>query len=271
MIFPAIDLQNGRSVRLYKGDFEKETIINPDPVDQAQQYEAAGVQALHLVDLDGAKAGKPVNTDVAKRVRAAFSGILEIGGGIRDEAAVKLYMDMGIDRIILGSVALKNPELTKNLLKTYGGERIVIGVDGFDGKVATEGWLEQSDVTMSALISVMMEAGAKHFIVTDVNRDGTMQGANEDLLESLQKEFPNGNIIASGGIRNADDIRSLQSKGIKDSVLGKALYEGTITLEEIADMNVAEQQANNATNATANSATNAAGGNGKLDASKAAD
>ena len=166
---------------------------------------------------------------------------------------------------------MKNPELTKNLLKTYGGERIVIGVDGFDGKVATEGWLEQSDVTMSALISVMMEAGAKHFIVTDVNRDGTMQGANEDLLESLQKEFSNGNIIASGGIRNADDIRSLQSKGIKDSVLGKALYEGTITLEEIADMNVAEQQANNATNATANSATNAAGGNGKLDASKAVD
>ena len=107
MIFPAIDLQDGRSVRLYKGDFAKETIINPDPVDQASQYEAAGVGALHLVDLDGAKAGKPVNVDIVKRVRAAFTGVLEIGGGIRDKAAVDLYLEMGVNRVILGSVALK--------------------------------------------------------------------------------------------------------------------------------------------------------------------
>ena len=230
MIFPAIDLQDGRSVRLYKGDFAQETVINPDPVDQAKQYEAAKVGALHLVDLDGAKAGKPVNVDIVKAVREAFTGILEIGGGIRDKAAVDLYLGLGVDRVILGSVALKNPELTKQ-------ERIVIGVDGKNGKVAAEGWLDQSDVPMTDLIGAMVEGGAKYFIVTDVDRDGTMQGANEDLLGNLQKEFPTARIVASGGVRNLDDIKSLEAKGVMDSIVGKALYEGTITLAEIATYN----------------------------------
>ncbi len=237
MIFPAIDLQNGRSVRLYKGDFAQETVINPDPVAQAKAYEASGVGALHLVDLDGAKAGKPVNVDVVKAVRSAFTGILEIGGGIRDEAAVDVYVEMGVNRIILGSVALKNPEFTKCMLKKYGPERIVIGVDGKNGKVAAEGWLDQSDVAMSELIGIMAEAGAKYFIVTDVDRDGTMEGANEDLLGDLQSKFLAVHIVASGGIRNMTDIESLEARGIMDSVVGKALYEGTITLEAIAERN----------------------------------
>lgn len=237
MIFPAIDLLGGQSVRLYKGDYKKVTIIDPSPAHQAKAYEDAGVGALHLVDLDGAKAGKPINTNVIRAVRQAFTGILEIGGGIRDQEAVDLYMDMGLDRIILGSVALKNPIITKALLAKHGGDRIVIGVDGFDGKVATEGWLDQSEVAMDALIGEMMAYGAKHFIVTDVDRDGTMQGANEDLLQALQHQFPQANIIASGGVRHVADIQSLQAKGIKDAVIGKALYEGTITLEEIAHIN----------------------------------
>ena len=237
MIFPAIDLQDGRSVRLYKGDFAKETIINPDPVDQASQYESAGVGALHLVDLDGAKAGKPVNVDIVKNVRAAFTGILEIGGGIRDKAAVDLYLEMGVNRVILGSVALKNPELTKEVIAEYGAERIVIGVDGKDGKVAAEGWLDQSDVPMTELIGAMVAAGAKYFIVTDVDRDGTMQGANEALLVSLQDQFPTARIVASGGVRNLEDIKNLEKCGVVDSIVGKALYEGTITLEEIAAFN----------------------------------
>ena len=237
MIFPAIDLQDGRSVRLYKGDFAKETIINQDPVDQASQYEAAGVGALHLVDLDGAKAGKPVNVDIVKNVRAAFTGILEIGGGIRDKAAVDLYLEMGVNRVILGSVALKNPELTKEVIAEYGAERIVIGVDGKDGKVAADGWLDQSDVPMTELIGAMVAAGAKYFIVTDVDRDGTMQGANEALLSSLQDQFPTARIVASGGVRNLEDIKNLEKCGVVDSIVGKALYEGTITLEEIAAFN----------------------------------
>ena len=237
MIFPAIDLQDGRSVRLYKGDFAKETIINPDPVDQASQYEAAGVGALHLVDLDGAKAGKPVNVDIVKRVRAAFTGVLEIGGGIRDKDAVDLYLEMGVNRVILGSVALKNPELTKQVIAEYGPECIVIGVDGKNGKVAAEGWLDQSDVPMTDLIGAMVAAGAKYFIVTDVDRDGTMQGANEALLGSLQDQFPTARIVASGGVRHLEDIKNLEKRGVVDSIVGKSLYEGTITLEEIAAFN----------------------------------
>ena len=237
MIFPAIDLQDGRSVRLYKGDFAQETVINPDPVAQAKQYEDAKVGALHLVDLDGAKAGKPVNVDIVKAVRQAFTGILEIGGGIRDKAAVDLYLGLGVDRVILGSVALKNPELTKQVIAEYGAERIVIGVDGKNGKVAAEGWLDQSDVPMTDLIGAMIAGGAKYFIVTDVDRDGTMQGANEDLLGDLQKTFPTARIVASGGVRNLEDIKSLEAKGVMDSIVGKALYEGTITLEEIAEYN----------------------------------
>ena len=192
---------------------------------------------MHLVDLDGAKAGKPINVDIVKAVRAAFTGILEIGGGIRDKAAVDLYLGMGVDRVILGSVALKNPELTKQVIAEYGAERIVIGVDGKNGKVAAEGWLDQSDVPMTDLIGAMVEGGAKYFIVTDVDRDGTMQGANEELLGNLQKEFSTSRIVASGGVRNLGDIKSLEQKGVMDSIVGKALYEGTITLEEIAEYN----------------------------------
>ncbi|WP_251423375.1 1-(5-phosphoribosyl)-5-[(5-phosphoribosylamino)methylideneamino]imidazole-4-carboxamide isomerase [Veillonella agrestimuris] len=237
MIFPAIDLQEGRSVRLYKGDFKQETVINPDPVAQARDYEAAGVGSLHLVDLDGAKAGKPINVDIVRQVRSVFSGILEVGGGIRDQEAVDLYLGLGVDRVILGSVALKHPVLTKKVIATYGAERIVIGVDGKDGKVAAEGWIDQSDVPMTELIAAMVDGGAKYFIVTDVDRDGTMQGANESLLVQLQETFPQARIIASGGVRHMEDIKSLANSGVKDSIVGKALYEGTITLEEIARFN----------------------------------
>lgn len=237
MIFPAIDLQEGRSVRLYKGDFKQETVINPDPVAQARDYEAAGVGALHLVDLDGAKAGKPINVDIVRQVRSVFSGVLEVGGGIRDQEAVDLYLGLGVDRVILGSVALKNPVLTKEVIATYGAERIVIGVDGKDGKVAAEGWVDQSDVPMTELIAAMVDGGAKYFIVTDVDRDGTMQGANESLLVQLQETFPQARIIASGGVRHIEDIKSLANSGVKDSIVGKALYEGTITLEVIARFN----------------------------------
>lgn len=237
MIFPAIDLKNGQSVRLYQGDFSKDTLIETTPEKQAQKINAAGISALHLVDLDGAKAGKPQNLEVVKKIRDSFSGIIEIGGGIRNIAALQQYLEMGINRVILGSVALKNPEFTKKALQEFGAEKIVIGVDGTDSKVAVSGWLEQSNVLMSELIEKMIISGAKHFIVTDVKRDGTLQGANVELLIKLQTLFPQANIIASGGIRDLRDITELRSKGIKDAIVGKSLFEGTLTLKEIAEVN----------------------------------
>ena len=189
------------------------------------------------MDLDGAKAGSPQNLAVIKKIRAEFTGLIEVGGGIRSLDTIETYLAMGIDRLILGSVALKDPAFTKQVLAKFGPERIVIGVDGTDGKVAVDGWLKQSEVTMATLINEMQQAGAKHFIVTDVAKDGTMTGANMDLLTSLQSQFPQANIIASGGIRNLQDILALQAAGIADAVAGKALYEGSLTLKEIAEVN----------------------------------
>ena len=237
MIFPAIDLQAGNSVRLYQGDFAKETLIATNPAKQAEQINAAGVHALHLVDLDGAKVGKPQNLAVIKQIRTVFTGLIEVGGGIRSQKTIEQYLALGIDRLILGSIALKDPDFTRQMLAKFGPEKIVIGVDGKDGKVASDGWLQQSEVTMAALIEQMQQAGAKHFIVTDVAKDGTMSGANQALLTTLQEKFPQANIIASGGIRNLDDILNLQAAGIKAAIAGKSLYEGSLTLAEIAGVN----------------------------------
>ena len=236
MIFPAIDLHNGQSVRLYQGDYDQVTLIDADPVHQARTIQKTGVKQLHLVDLDGAKSGQPENYATIAEIRQHFKGFLELGGGIRDYAVAKKYLDLGIDRIIIGSAAVKNPDFVKDLLGEYDGDHIVIGVDGNNGKVALNGWLEQSEVLMVDLIQEMMNFGAKSFIVTDVARDGTMQGPNLDLMMKLYQALPDANVIASGGIRNLHDLHNLKAMGINDVIIGKALYEGTITLEQIAEV-----------------------------------
>ena len=236
MIFPAIDLKAGQSVRLYQGDYNQTTLINADPVAQAQQITAAGLRQLHLVDLDGAKSGQPENIATVAAIRAAFNGILELGGGIRSYDLAQRYLKLGVDRLILGSAALTDPALVQQLLADFGGDRIVIGVDGQNGQVAINGWLEQSHTKMSQLIATMMASGAKHFIVTDVARDGTMTGPNVALLAQLQAKLPNANLVASGGIRNLTDVQTLQAMGIRDVIIGKALYEGTVTLAELAEV-----------------------------------
>lgn len=236
MIFPAIDLLKGQSVRLYQGDYDQVTLINKDPVKQAQDIVEQGVRQLHLVDLNGAKSGEPENYRTIADIRNNFSGFLELGGGIRDEKTARMYLDLGINRIIIGSAAVKNPIFVKKLLRDYGGDRIVIGVDGVNGKIAVNGWLEQSQVKMSDLIKIMMDSGAKSFIVTDVSRDGTMQGPNLELLFELSQTIPEANLVASGGIRNLSDLQDLKHLGIIDAIIGKALYEKTITLKEIAEV-----------------------------------
>jgi len=236
MIFPAIDLKAGQSVRLYQGDYNQTTLINADPVVQAQQITAAGLRQLHVVDLDGAKSGQPENIATVTAIRAAFNGILELGGGIRSYDLAQRYLKLGVDRLILGSAALTDPALVQQLLADFGGDRIVIGVDGQNGQVAINGWLEQSQTKMSQLIATMMASGAKHFIVTDVARDGTMTGPNVALLAQLQAKLPNANLVASGGIRNLTDVQTLQAMGIRDVIIGKALYEGTVTLAELAEV-----------------------------------
>ncbi|KRL03958.1 1-(5-phosphoribosyl)-5-[(5-phosphoribosylamino)methylideneamino]imidazole-4-carboxamide isomerase [Liquorilactobacillus oeni] len=237
MIIPAIDLQAGKSVRLYQGDFSKQTLIDEDPAAQAQKFEEAGIKCLHLVDLDGAKKGVPQNQETIAQIRAAFNGLLEIGGGVRDLKRLSQYLNLGIDRVIIGSAALLDPEFVKNALQKFGPQKVVIGVDGTGGFVAVNGWLESSETKMSTLIKKMYIAGALSFIVTDVARDGTLSGPNINLLQSLQTNFPQCNIIASGGIRNAADIKELLHAGLKDMIVGKALFKGSLTLKEIAEVN----------------------------------
>ena len=236
MIFPAIDLKNGQSVRLYQGDYQSVTKINEEPIQQALQINKAGIKQLHLVDLDGAKSGQPENLPMIKQIRQNFKGFLELGGGIRTYQIARQYLNLGIDRIVIGSAALKDPQLVKQLLNDFGSQKIAIGIDGKNGQIATEGWLKQSDVKMSSLISKMNEFGAQNFIVTDVSRDGAMRGPNLDLLTSLKKEIPQVNLIASGGIRNVEDLKTLQKMGIEESIIGKALFEKTISLSQILEV-----------------------------------
>lgn len=233
MIIPAIDLYQSKSVRLYQGDFDQLSIINDDPVQQAMDFANAGIQKLHLVDLDGAKAGRPINQKIIEAIVQTTSLKVEIGGGIRDEATADQWLSTGVDRIVLGSAAIQDPDLLSTLIQKYGPDRVVVGVDGKNNLVATDGWLKQSQLSFGDLIAAMFARGVREFIVTDTTKDGTLSGPNVALLQSLNMQFPNANIIASGGISNIDDIITLQKAGINDIIVGKALATNNITLAEI--------------------------------------
>lgn len=233
MIIPAIDLYQSKSVRLYQGDFDQLSIINDDPVQQAMDFANAGIQKLHLVDLDGAKAGRPINQKIIEAIVQTTSLKVEIGGGIRDEATTDQWLSTGVDRIVLGSAAIQDPDLLSTLIQKYGPDRVVVGVDGKNNLVATDGWLKQSQLSFGDLIAAMFARGVREFIVTDTTKDGTLSGPNVALLQSLNMQFPNANIIASGGISNIDDIITLQKAGINDIIVGKALATNNITLTEI--------------------------------------
>lgn len=236
MIFPAIDLRNGQSVRLYQGDYNQETVINSDPITQAQQIQATGLTHLHLVDLDGAKSGRPINLDIITALRQNTTLFIELGGGIRSLAQIQQYLSLGINRVIIGSAALTHPELVTEAVARFGAESIAVGVDGRQEQVATDGWLTASSTTFSEIIQAMQTVGVMNFIVTDIERDGTLGGPNIALLSRLQQKFPETNIIASGGISTIKDIEDLQTAGIKDIIVGRALYDGNVTLPALKEV-----------------------------------
>jgi len=235
VILPAIDLLDGQSVRLLQGNYNAVTVVDSDPIAQAKKIDKAGLHALHVVDLDGAKSGLAANFKTILSIRQNFTGFLEVGGGIRTLDQIEQYYNAGINRVILGSVALKNPTLVRQAVEKYG-ELIAVGIDGKDGKIATEGWLEQSNISFETLLSAMIAIGVKHFIVTDVVRDGMLQGPNIDLLVKLQQHFVTANIIASGGIAQMSDLVALNQAGIQDIIVGKALVSGSISLTQLAEL-----------------------------------
>lgn len=237
IILPAIDIKDGNCVRLFKGDFSTVEKVAADYMETAKGFEKAGASWIHMVDLDGAKEGKPVNTKIYKDVATKTSLKVEVGGGIRNLETIEEYLAMGIARVIIGSAALKNPQLVKDAVNKFGSEKIAVGIDSKNGMVATEGWLESSDVHYIDLAKKMIEIGVKYFIVTDISKDGTLSGVNTIQLAELSKATKGQcNIIASGGVHTIEDIIACKKLGLYGTICGKSIYKGTLDLRKAVEI-----------------------------------
>ncbi len=233
IILPAIDIKDGNCVRLFKGDFNTVEKVASDYLETAKGFEAAGAEWIHMVDLDGAKEGRPVNTKIYTDVAEKTGLKVELGGGIRSLETIDEYLRMGISRVILGSVALKNPKLVKEAIDKFGSEKIVVGIDAMNGMVTTEGWLEESDVNYIQLANIMIKFGVKHFIFTDISKDGTLSGVNAEQLKALAEGTDEQcNIIASGGVHTIEDIKICKAMNLYGTICGKSIYKGTLDLRE---------------------------------------
>lgn len=233
LILPAIDLRNGKCVRLVEGKVENETIYSDNPWEMARQWQSKGAKMLHLVDLDGAFAGKPQNLDSVRQILAAINIPVELGGGIRDMATVDMVLNMGVQRVILGSAAINNPELVKEACAKYG-DRIVLGVDAKNGMVAIHGWGETASKGAVELALEMKNFGVSRVIFTDISRDGTHKGINIESTRELAEKTGLA-VIASGGVSTLDDIvavKNIEPYGVEGVITGKAIYDGTVLLEE---------------------------------------
>ncbi len=232
-LYPAIDLKDGNCVRLIQGDYNEVTVYGSNPAEMAKKWESLGGDYLHIVDLDGAKEGKGINDEAIRAIVSAINIPIELGGGIRSLEDITAKLDMGVDRVILGSAAIKNKALVKEAIDTFGADKIVVGVDAKGGMVAIEGWLEVTDVSALEFCKELEAIGVKTVIYTDIAKDGMMQGPNIEetarLVESTKLD-----IIASGGVSTLEDLKKLEAIKVYGAIIGKALYIGAIQLEEAA-------------------------------------
>lgn len=229
-IYPAIDLYNGECVRLIKGDFNQKTVYSSQPVDMAKSFMAAGASKLHVVDLNGAESDNNANYEVVKRIVEEVDMAVQVGGGIRSLKSAEKYLSIGVDRVIIGTKALEDPDFLTQLIKKFG-DKLVVAVDGKDGFVAINGWKDQSKMPIMTFIGQLQEIGVKRILCTDISRDGLLQGSNIDLYKEIQRNY-NMELIASGGISSIEEIKTLREEGMFGAILGKALYEKKFTLEE---------------------------------------
>lgn len=229
-LIPAIDLRGGNCVRLRQGDYGQETVFGDNPVAMAAHWELEGATRLHLVDLDGAKAGRPVNVDVVRSIVQRLGIPCQLGGGIRGEETIAFWLDAGIDRVIVGTQALREPEWFRKMIELYP-ERIVLGVDARDGRVAAEGWLEDSDVMAWDLAKRFDDLPLAAVIYTDIAKDGMLEGPNLEATDTLARRLDTP-VIASGGVSTLDDLERLSKLPIAGCIIGRALYEGRFTLGE---------------------------------------
>lgn len=231
-IFPAIDLRNRQVVRLTQGDYDRMEVYGSDPAAVARSFAQQGAEYLHVVDLDGAKDGALSNFETVAEIIAATGMFVEIGGGIRDEARIRAYLERGAGRVILGTAALRDFDFLKRIVDKYGG-KIAVGVDAKDGFVATDGWLNVSAVRGVDFCRKLRQAGVAAVIYTDISRDGAMRGTNLEVYETLLREAPGLAVTASGGVSSLEDVRALAALGVDAAIVGKALYTGALALPDV--------------------------------------
>ena len=233
LVIPAIDLKDGQAVRLYKGDYNQKTVYSNNPEELAREFETMGAKWLHVVDLDGAKDGKCINLDTIKKIKQTTNMAVELGGGIRNMETVALYLDeVGIDRVILGTAAINDLEFLKEAISRYGAKKIVVGVDVKDGFVSTSGWLKTSDVPYLNFIKQLEKIGVEYIVVTDISKDGTLQGPNFKMYEQIAS-VSKINFVVSGGIKDKQNILDVAKKDYYACIVGKAYYEGKVDLKEV--------------------------------------
>ena len=233
-IIPAIDLIDGKCVRLTRGDFDRKTTYSDDPLGIAKEFESVGIRRLHMVDLDGARAGKPQNLHVLKRVAAETNLEIDFGGGVRCESDLKEVFNSGAAMANIGSLAVKDPALFLSWIAAYGGEKFLLGADTRNGVIAVNGWQTQTSVEVVALLEQLVPHGVTNVFVTDIDRDGAFTGPANGLYQEIIETIPDVNLIASGGVSSVSDIAELERIGCHGVIIGKAIYEGRITLKELA-------------------------------------
>ena len=234
IIYPAIDLYEGKAVRLYKGDYAQMTVYNENPVEVALDFKAKGAAHIHLVDLEGAKSGTTPNLETVCAIKKATGLFCEIGGGVRSMEVVERYLEAGVDRVILGTAAVTDENFLRSAVEKFG-EKIAVGIDIRDGYVAIKGWTEKSQEKAMDFCGKMQDLGVRTLICTDISRDGAMQGANHSLYQELAEKFSM-NIIASGGVSSMEDVRRLGSMNIHGAIIGKAYYTGAVDLAEAIEV-----------------------------------
>jgi phosphoribosylformimino-5-aminoimidazole carboxamide ribotide isomerase len=232
-IIPAIDIINGKCVRLTKGDYAQQKVYNENPVEVAKQFADAGLERLHIVDLDGAKAGKIINLSVLEAIASATNLVIDFGGGIKNINDVASIFNAGAAIATIGSLAVKRPELLEEWLMEFGAGKFLIGADVLDQKIKISGWLEDGGIDIFSFIGKMIGLGVTNIFCTDISKDGAMEGPSVTLYKQIMEQHPEINLIASGGVTTMDDVKELKAIGCNGAIIGKAIYEGNITLQQL--------------------------------------
>lgn len=230
---PAIDIIDGQCVRLTQGDYQQKKVYNQDPLEVAKEFEAAGIKRLHLVDLEGAKSSRIINHKVLENIATNTNLQIDFGGGLKSDQDVQIAFDSGAHQITGGTIAVKNPELFMSWLEKYGAEKIILGADVKDGYVAVHGWQEKSDLELFSFLADYVAKGIEYVICTDVSKDGLLEGSALSLYQKIRQEFPSLKLIASGGVSNLEEVIELRKTGCYGAIIGKAIYEGKITVKDL--------------------------------------